>query len=123
MFRGRETSHPERGRDLLMRLAEDVKEIGVVEQPPLLDGRNMVMVLGPTKNAGQKVEKNKMPKQKTHSGAKKRFKVTAGGKILRRRAMKSHMLEKKSPKRKRSFRRDTPLAPSDVKNARKQLGI
>jgi len=54
MFRGRETTHPERGRDLLMRLAEDVKEIGVVEQPPLLDGRNMVMVLGPTKNAGVK---------------------------------------------------------------------
>jgi translation initiation factor IF-3 len=54
MFRGRETSHPERGRDLLMRLAEDVKEIGVVEQPPLLDGRNMVMVLGPSKSAGQK---------------------------------------------------------------------
>jgi translation initiation factor IF-3 len=54
MFRGRETSHPERGRDLLMRLAEDVKEIGTIEQPPLLDGRNMVMVLGPTKNAGVK---------------------------------------------------------------------
>ena len=52
MFRGRETSHPERGRDLLMRLAEDVKEIGLVESPPLLDGRNMVMLLGPTKNAG-----------------------------------------------------------------------
>src|SRR5436190_10707117 len=54
MFRGRETAHPERGRDLLMRLAEDVKEIGLIEQPPLLDGRNMVMVLGPTKNAGVK---------------------------------------------------------------------
>ena len=52
MFRGRETTHPERGRDLLARLAEDVKEIGQVESPPLLDGRNMVMVLGPTKNAG-----------------------------------------------------------------------
>jgi translation initiation factor IF-3 len=52
MFRGRETTHPERGRDLLMRLAEDVKEIGQIESPPLLDGRNMVMVLGPTKNAG-----------------------------------------------------------------------
>src|SRR5438128_2378394 len=52
MFRGRETTHPERGRDLLMRLAEDVKEIGQVESPPLLDGRNMVMILGPTKNAG-----------------------------------------------------------------------
>ena len=54
MFRGREQSHPERGRDLLMRLAEDVKEIGQIESPPLQDGRNMVMVLGPTKNAGVK---------------------------------------------------------------------
>ena len=54
MFRGRENLHPERGRDLLTRLAEDVKEIGAIEQPPLIDGRNMVMVLGPTKNAGVK---------------------------------------------------------------------
>jgi translation initiation factor IF-3 len=56
MFRGREQSHPERGRDLLMRLAEDVKEIGQIESPPLQDGRNMVMLLGPTKNAGVKRE-------------------------------------------------------------------
>jgi len=54
MFRGREQTHPERGRDLLMRLAEDVKEIGLIEQPPLQDGRNMTMMLGPTKNAGVK---------------------------------------------------------------------
>jgi translation initiation factor IF-3 len=54
MFRGREQAHPERGRDLLMRLAEDVKEIGQIESPPLQDGRNMIMVLGPTKNAGVK---------------------------------------------------------------------
>jgi translation initiation factor IF-3 len=52
MFRGRETTHPERGRDLLMRLADDVKEIGLIESQPILDGRNMVMVLAPTKNAG-----------------------------------------------------------------------
>ena len=52
MFRGRETTHPERGRDLLMRLAEDVAELGAIEQQPLLDGRNMTMVLGPTKTAG-----------------------------------------------------------------------
>ena len=52
MFRGRENLHPERGRTLLQRLAEDVKELGVIESPPLLDGRNMVMVLGPSKNAG-----------------------------------------------------------------------
>jgi translation initiation factor IF-3 len=54
MFRGRENLHPERGRDLLMRLAEDVKELGLIEQQPLLEGRNMVMLLGPTKNAGVK---------------------------------------------------------------------
>jgi translation initiation factor IF-3 len=54
MFRGRETQHPERGRDLLMRLAEDVKELGVIEQSPLLEGRNMVMLLAPTKAAGEK---------------------------------------------------------------------
>src|SRR5262245_35631058 len=52
MFRGRETTHPERGRDLLERLADEVAEIGQIESPPPLDGRNMVMVLGPTKNAG-----------------------------------------------------------------------
>ncbi len=52
MFRGRERDHPDRGRDLLMRLADDVKELGVIEQQPLLEGRNMVMVLGPSKSAG-----------------------------------------------------------------------
>jgi translation initiation factor IF-3 len=54
MFRGREREHPERGRDLLMRLAEDVREIGTIETQPLLEGRNMTMVMGPTKNAGVK---------------------------------------------------------------------
>jgi translation initiation factor IF-3 len=54
MFRGREQQHPDRGRDLLMRLAEDVRELGTIETQPLLEGRNMTMVLGPTKNAGVK---------------------------------------------------------------------
>jgi len=54
MFRGREQQHPQRGRDLLMRLAEDVKELGVVEQAPLLEGRNMTMLLAPTRAAGEK---------------------------------------------------------------------
>ena len=53
MFRGRENLHPDRGRDLLMRLAEDVKELGQIEAQPEIDGRNMVMVLAPTKAAGQ----------------------------------------------------------------------
>jgi translation initiation factor IF-3 len=54
MFRGREREHPDRGRDLLMRLADEVKELGTIESQPLLEGRNMTMVLGPTRNAGLK---------------------------------------------------------------------
>ena len=49
MFRGRETTHPERGEQLLMRLAQDVGELGTIEQRPNLDGRNMTMVLAPVK--------------------------------------------------------------------------
>jgi translation initiation factor IF-3 len=51
MFRGREREHPERGRALLMKLAEEVAELGQIEQHPLQEGRNMTMVLGPTKEA------------------------------------------------------------------------
>jgi translation initiation factor IF-3 len=49
MFRGREMTHPERGEALLMRLAEDVQDLGVIEQRPNQDGRNMTMLLGPIK--------------------------------------------------------------------------
>ena len=63
-----------------------------------------------------------MPKQKTHSRAKKTFKVTAAGKLKRRRAMKSHLLEKKSPKRKRGFRKDVEVAPADSREVKRLLG-
>ena len=49
MFRGREQAHPERGEALLMRLADDVAELGTIEQRPTQDGRNMTMLLGPVK--------------------------------------------------------------------------
>ena len=49
MFRGREQSHPERGERLLMRLAEDVADLGTIEQRPQQDGRNMTMLLAPQK--------------------------------------------------------------------------
>jgi translation initiation factor IF-3 len=49
MFRGREVTHPERGRMILDRLAEELAELAVVEQRPNLDGRNMTMLLGPSK--------------------------------------------------------------------------
>ena len=63
-----------------------------------------------------------MPKQKTSSAAKKRFKVTGSGKILRRHAMQSHNLEGKSAKRKRDFARDEAVHESDVPRVRKLLG-
>jgi large subunit ribosomal protein L35 len=63
-----------------------------------------------------------MPKQKTNSGAKKRFKVTGTGKLLRRHGMKSHNLEKKSAKRKRAFRRDHAVDESDAREVRRLLG-
>ena len=63
-----------------------------------------------------------MPKQKTHSAAKKRFKVTGTGKLLRRKAMQSHYLGKKSAKRKRGFRRDHAVDGADVRELKKLLG-
>ena len=53
MFRGREMAHPERGEMLLNRLAEELGELAVVEQRPQQDGRNMVMMLAPSKAAGE----------------------------------------------------------------------
>jgi large subunit ribosomal protein L35 len=51
----------------------------------------------------------RVPKQKTHKGAAKRFKVTAGGKVMRHHAMHSHILTKKSTKRKRNLRKATEV--------------
>ena len=53
MFRGREQTHPERGERLLMRLADDVAELGTIEQRPQQDGRNMTMLLSPTKKQSE----------------------------------------------------------------------
>ncbi len=50
MFRGRELLHPERGESILLRLADDLKDLGTVESKPNLDGRNMVMMLNPLKD-------------------------------------------------------------------------
>jgi large subunit ribosomal protein L35 len=63
-----------------------------------------------------------MPKMKTHSGAKKRFKKTAGGKIRARHAFSSHILEKKSPKKKRAFAKPAVLKDADRKRVDKLLG-
>ena len=69
MFRGREQAHPDRGRDLLERLFEDLDGLAVIESKPLQEGRNMSMLLGPSKEAtreagkaGQKAEAEEKPK-------------------------------------------------------------
>jgi translation initiation factor IF-3 len=104
MFRGREVTHPERGTALLDRLAGELAEIAVIEQTPLQDGRNMTMMLAPSKavlpeQACQDAElysRRPMPKMKTHSGAKKRFKLTAtAARCADVSAFSSHILEKK----------------------------
>jgi large subunit ribosomal protein L35 len=63
-----------------------------------------------------------MPKTKTSSSVKKRFKVTAGGKLLRRRAMKSHNLTKKTSKRKRRFSKDQPVDVSNERALKQMFG-
>ncbi len=62
-----------------------------------------------------------MPKMKTHSGAKKRFRVTGSGKIMRRQANLGHLNAHMSSKRLRSLKGNTEMAPADVKQARKLL--
>ena len=63
-----------------------------------------------------------MPKNKTHSGAKKRFRVTGSGKLMREQANKRHLLEVKSSRRKRKLSQDQPVAPDDVRQVKKLLG-
>ena len=62
-----------------------------------------------------------MPKMKTHSGAKKRFRLTAKGKVKARHAMRSHILGKKSAKRKRRLEAELHLKPADAKRAKELL--
>jgi translation initiation factor IF-3 len=75
MFRGREREHPERGRELLMRLADEVQELGQIEQHPLQEGRNMTMVLGPTKEAQRMHAEEAQAKEEASKKAKRERKA------------------------------------------------
>ena len=68
-FRGREQQRPEMGVRLLERLADDVSEVGVVETNPRVDGRNMVMVIGPLKNKAEARAEARRQKQRDESKA------------------------------------------------------
>ncbi len=64
-----------------------------------------------------------MPKLKTHRGAAKRFKVTGSGKIKRNKACHSHLLTKKSAKRKRNLRKPTLVDSANLKSIKRCLGL
>ncbi|NLE22825.1 MAG: 50S ribosomal protein L35 [Actinobacteria bacterium] len=64
-----------------------------------------------------------MPKTKTHSASKKRFRLTAKGKLVRRHGMKSHILEHKTAKRKRGFRKMCDVSQADSKGIKRLLGL
>ena len=64
-----------------------------------------------------------MPKMKTHSGASKRFRITGTGKVMRRRANRGHLYEKKSSRLTRRLYGEVTVAPSDVKHIKKLLGL
>jgi large subunit ribosomal protein L35 len=64
-----------------------------------------------------------MPKMKTDRGAAKRFKITATGRLRRRQAFRSHILEKKASKRTRRLKREVDLSPGDVKAVKRLLGL
>jgi large subunit ribosomal protein L35 len=64
-----------------------------------------------------------MPKQKTHSGAAKRFKITGTGKIMRRRAFRAHILRKKPSTRTRRLANEAQVTGGDARAVRRMLGI
>jgi len=64
-----------------------------------------------------------MPKMKTHPGAKKRFRLTATGKVRGRSAFTSHILEKKSSKRRRRLGRPAVISPQDSRRVKELLGV
>ena len=110
-FRGRELAHVNSSKTILDEFAELLSDVAVVDKPAKLEGRSMVMFL---------TEKNvkliivyilrrtyKMPKLKTKKAAAKRFKKTGTGELKRNKAYKSHILTKKSAKRKRNLRKAT----------------
>ena len=128
MFRGREMAHPELGLTILERLADDLKDEAVIEnqhahahRPPAFCGGGEEEERD--REEGRRREGRVMPKMKTHRGTAKRFRVTGSGKIMRSKAYKSHIMTKKSQKRKRNFRHETEVSKADQKTVARGLGL
>ena len=102
-----------------MRLAEDVKEIGQIESPPLLDGRNMVMVLGPTKNAGVKRDAEAEDDERSEEAVQ----GDGDGQAPAPPRDEEPQPREEVAKRKRELRQaTTPVADGDARRSEKLLG-
>ena len=130
-FRGREMAHVQSSKHILDDFAALLEDVAVVEKPAKMEGRSMSMVLTEKKKK-KKIrtyvqqgstlkEEFIMPKIKTNRAAAKRFKKTGTGKLKRNKAYKSHILTKKSTKRKRNLRQATITDATNVKNMKKVL--
>jgi translation initiation factor IF-3 len=140
MFRGREMVHQEIGRKILERVADDAKPFAVIERQPLLEGKNLFMILAPSRQSqgaaqgaavgavqgAAKVRprsQRPVPKLKTQKGIAKRIRVTRNGKLMRASAFKGHLLSHKSQKRKRKYENEQPVSKADRKTVRRALGV
>lgn len=110
LFRGRELAHKEFGRKVLDKLTEDLSDIAKVERSPLLEEK-----YGYVSCEKINTSETKMPKMKSSRAASKRFKLSATGKVKRSKAYKSHILTKKTTKRKRNLRQGTYVTAADEK--------
>lgn len=130
MFRGREMAHPEQGSPFSNDCGRP--EGRCRHREPAEDGgaqhahAHRASARDREKEKGFQERRRKgqlMPKMKTHRGMAKRVRKTGTGKLMRAKAFKSHILTKKSPKRKRNFRHETEVAKADTKVVERQLGL
>ena len=131
MFRGREMAQPRAG-PLHSRTIGRRPEGRCRHREPAEDGgaqhahAHRASARDREKEKGFQERRRKgqlMPKMKTHRGMAKRVRKTGTGKLMRAKAFKSHILTKKSPKRKRNFRHETEVAKADTKVVERQLGL
>ena len=118
MFRGREVTHPERGTAILDRLAEELSELGVVEQRPMQEGRNMTMMMAPSKAVlpGASTRAPAADAEAADGGRRRQQAAADGARGRRSRARRQRPSGARAPPRRR--RRATPRrAPSPPRRA------
>ena len=133
-LRGRQMAHANLGRDVMNNFFEGLKEIAVIEKPINMEGRNIIMILAPKNlkkprgqirrgriNSKNSLEDKHMPKQKSHSGSKKRFWLTGTGKVNRPHGGKNHKAETKNRKRKRNLRQTTLVSATQENTVKKMI--